>query len=149
MDKNTFAKVIREAMEKKRLTIAQLSEMCLVSVSAMNRYLAAKAYPSVIVAVRMAKAVDLSLDQVFGLHNTNAQLADVFHWISDLVMTKGNSGYLANFDQDHKTIIITQDAFHGAIDFEAWAKLVDLYRQNIVPKEMYDAWFEKKSESFK
>ena len=147
MDKNTFAKAVSEARKNKRITIKQLSDMCGVSASTMNRLLAGGSIPTLDIAVRMANAVDVSLDKIFGLHNDDSQLADAFLLISDLMMTKGDSWYLANFDQERETIFITPETFHGAIDFESWAKLVVLYRRDIIPKEMYDAWVEKKSDS--
>ena len=147
MEKKTFSKVVSEARKNKRITIKELADICGVSASAINRYMAGKSLPTLEIAVRMAKAVDVSLDKIFGLHNDDSQLADAFLLISDLMMTKGDYLYLADFDQERKTIFITPETFHGAIDFEAWAKLVDLYRQNIIPKEMYDAWVEKKSDS--
>ena len=147
MEKKTFSKVVSEARKNKRITIKELADICGVSASAINRYMAGKSLPTLEIAVRMAKAVDVSLDKIFGLHNDDSQLADAFLLISDLMMTKGDYLYLADFDQERKTIFITPETFHGAIDFESWAKLVDLYRQNIIPKEMYDAWVEKKSDS--
>ena len=99
------------------------------------------------IVVRMAKAVDVSIDKIFGLHNDDSQLADAFLLISDLMMTKGDYLYLADFDQERNTIFITPETFHGAIDFESWAKLVVLYRRDIIPKEMYDVWIEKKRDS--
>ena len=149
MDKNTFSKVFSEARKNKRITIKELADICGVSTSAINRYMAGKSYPTLEIAVRMAKAVDVSIDKIFGLHNDDSQLADAFLLISDLMMTKGDYLYLADFDQERKTIFITPETFHGAIDFESWEKLVVLYRRNIVPKEMYDAWVEKKSDSLR
>ena len=121
--------------------------MCGVSASTMNRFLSGSSFPTVDIAARMAKALDVSLDKVFGLNPACKQIANPFLMIADLITTQVDGQYAANFDQEHKTIIITPNTFHGAIDFEAWAKLVDLYRQNIIPKEMYDAWIEKKSDS--
>ena len=149
MDKNTFAKAVSEARKNKRITIKELADICGVSVAAINRYMAGKSYPTLEIAVRMAKAVDVSLDKIFGLHNDDSQLADAFLLISDLMMTKGDYLYLADFDQGRKTIFITPETFHGAIDFESWEKLVVLYRRDIIPKEMYDAWIEKKSDSLR
>ena len=147
MDKNTFSKVFSEARKNKRITIKELADICGVSTSAINRYMAGKSSPTLDVVVRMAKAVDVSIDKIFGLHNDDSQLADAFLLISDLMMTKGDYLYLADFDQERKTIFITPETFHCAIEFESWAKLVDLYRQNIIPIEMYDAWVEKKRDS--
>lgn len=147
MYKKTFTEFINEARHNKRITIKQLSDMCCVSVSTMNRLLAGGSIPTLDIAARMAKALDVSLDEVFGLNPAGKQIANPFLMISDLITTQVDGQYAANFDQEHKTIIITQNTFHGAIDFEAWSKLVDLYRQNIIPKEMYDAWIEKKSDS--
>lgn len=147
MYKKTFTEFINEARHNKRITIKQLSDMCGVSASTMNRLLAGGSIPTLDIAVRMANAVDVPLDKVFGLNPAGKQIANPFLMIADLMETKVDGQYAANFDQEHKTIIITPNTFHGAIDFEAWAKLVDLYRQNIIPKEMYDAWVEKKSDS--
>lgn len=149
MDKNTFAKAVSEARKNKRITIKELADICGVSVAAINRYMAGKSYPTLEIAVRMAKAVDVSIDKIFGLHKDDSQLADAFLLISDLMMTKGDFLYLADFDQGRKTIFITPETFHGAIDFESWEKLVVLYRRDIIPKEMYDAWIEKKSDSLR
>ena len=147
MYKKTFTEFINEARREKRITIKQLSDMCGVSASTMNRLLAGGSIPTLDIAVRMANAVDVPLDKVFGLNPAGKQIANPFLMISNLITTQVDGQYAANFDQEHKTIIITPNTFHGAIDFEAWAKLVDLYRQNIIPKEMYDAWVEKKSDS--
>lgn len=147
MDKKAFSEAINEARRKKRITIKQLSDMCGVSVSTMNRCLAGLSIPTLDIAVRMAKAVDLSLDKVFGLNPDGKHLADAFRLISDLMITQIDGRYAANYgNQGSKTIIIT-DIFHGAIDFEAWAKIAHLYCDGTIPKEMYDAWIEKKSES--
>ena len=147
MYKKTFAEFINEARHEKRITIKQLSDMCGVSDSTMNRLLAGGSIPTLDIAVRMANAVDVPLDKVFGLNPDGKQIDKAFLMIADLMTTQVDCKYAANFDQEHKTIIITPGAFHGAIDFEAWAKLVDLYRQNIISKEMYDAWIEKISDS--
>ena len=149
MDQNTFAKAVSEARKNKKIPIKELADICGVSVAAIDRYIAGKSYPTLDIAVRMAKAVDVSLDKIFGLHDDASQLADAFLLISDLMMTKGDYLYLAGFDQERKTIFITPETFHNTIDFESWEKLVVLYRRNIVPKEMYDAWVEKKSDSLR
>ena len=147
MDKMTFSEAINEERKKKKITIKQLSDMCGTSVSSMNRYLAAIGFTPLDIAVRMAKAVDVSLDKVFGLNHDGKYLANVFLMIADLMITQFDGQYAANYgNQGSKTIIIT-DIFHGAIDFEAWAKIAHLYRDGTITKEMYDAWIEKKSES--
>ena len=131
MYKKTFTEFINEARRDKRITIKQLSDMCGVSASTMNRLLAGGSIPTLDIAVRMANAVDVPLDKVFGLNPAGKQIANPFLMISDLITTQVDGQYAANFDQEHKTIIITPNTFHGAIDFESWAKLVDrtLYRK--------------------
>ena len=147
MYKKTFTEFINEARREKRITIKQLSDMCGVSASTMNRLLAGGSIPTLDIAVRMANAVDVPLDKVFGLNHDGKYLANVFLMIADLMITQFDGQYAANYgNQGSKTIIIT-DIFHGAIDFEAWAKIAHLYRDGTIPKEMYDAWIEKKSES--
>ena len=147
MYKKTFTEFINEARHEKRITIKQLSDMCGVSVSTMNRLLAGGSTPTLDIAARMAKALDVSLDKVFGLNHAGKQIEKAFLMIADLMTTQVDCKYAANFDQEHKKIIITPNTFHGEIGFESWAKLVDLYRQNIISKEMYDAWIEKISDS--
>ena len=147
MDKKTFTELINEARKKKRITIKELANMCGVSASTMNRFLSGSSFPTVDIAARMAKALDVSLDKVFGLNHAGKQIEKAFLMIADLMTTQVDCKYAANFDQEHKKIIITPNTFYGEIGFESWAKLVDLYRQNIISKEMYDVWIEMISDS--
>ena len=142
----SFVSIIDGARRKKKMTIKTLADMCGVSLASMNRYIGARVNTPFDMAVKMAKAVDVSIDEIFELGKGDLQISDFFRMISGLLTTRTESAYVTDFDmKGQEAIIITPEAFHGVVDFEAWAKLIDLYRRNIVPEEMYDAWVEKKS----
>ena len=156
MDKALFVSRLKEAKEKKGITIKELADQCGVSTSAMNRYLAETSMPTLDVAINMSKALNVSLDWLCGLkQEANARYTTglVMRMVSDLLVKPtidedGHKFYAANFDADPDNkgqlyIYLDQLNTPGSIDFRAWSKFIDLYRDGIIDETMYNAWLEK------
>lgn len=156
MDKALFVSRLKDAKEKKGITIKELADQCGVSTSAMNRYLAETSMPTLDVAINMAKALNVSLDWLCGLKSeANARYTTglVMRMLSDLlvkptIVEDGHKFYAANFDADPGNpgeLYIYIDPLNtpGSIDFQSWSKFIDLYRNGTIDKTMYNAWMEK------
>lgn len=158
MDKALFVSRLKEAKEKKGITIKELADQCGVSTSAINRYLAETSMPTLDVAINMSKALNVSLDWLCGLKsevNTQYTTGLVLRMLSMMLTmpsmeydTTGVKEYAAEFGIENGKVTfisVDQDKIPDVVDFETWSKLLDLCRNQTLNREVYDAWLEKKA----
>lgn len=157
MNQEVFMARVKEAREKKKLTIQELADACGVSLSSMNRYVALTAQPSLDMACKIADALGVSLDWLCGQEEKQQppSLGTVIGALSMLLTTKvidsKTPTWAADFnttefsDGSTDTYIAThQENLSHHVAFESWQTLLNLYRSGEIDEEMYSAWVEKK-----
>lgn len=160
MNKEVFVARLKDARERKDLTLKELAEKCNVSLSAINRYVAMASMPTIEVAASIAEALDVSLDWLCGLkqqENDPGEMSTgkLVRMLSQLLITEtyesknAPSRYAANFinwESGGVYIEVSQADIPHIMDFTAWDKFMSLYRDGTIDREMYEGWIEKKAE---
>lgn len=167
LNKEIFISRLKEARERKKLTLKELAELCGISLSAMNRYAALTSMPSLEVTASIADALEVSIDWLCGKDEPGNLLqcntaGDLLRLLSTLLTTQvrevetrntptttivGGSVFGATINDE--AIIIQKDRVPDhlgfSFDFPAWRKLIELLRDGAIDEEMYNAWIEKKA----
>ncbi len=160
MNKEVFVARLKDARERKDLTLKELAEKCNVSLSAINRYVAMTSMPTIEVAASIAEALDVSLDWLCGLkqkENDPGEMSTgkLVRMLSQLLITETYTAkndspeYAANFaywGNSPVYIEISERNIPNIMDFAAWDKFMSLYRDGTIDREMYEGWIEKKAE---
>ncbi len=172
MDQELFVARMKEARERKKMTLKELADACGVSISAMNRYAAYAAQPGVEVVWQMAKVLGVSMDWLCGQEENpqpptlgliirvlslllstqmNAPDNQKHVWIEgeysqeDWDMAYGFPQTPAHFEKDEQgrtRIVIDQWDVLHAISFEDWQQVLNMTKKGVLPKDVYTSWIE-------
>lgn len=155
MDKEAFGRRIASRRAALGMSRQDLAEGAGIAVSTLGPYERGEKLPAIDIAAAIAQKLEVSVDWLCGKEETGSgskinNLGEAVRMISSLLVTKHSKTplmfdtiYFANFRNNE--IIIHPTAIHDGIDFSSWEKLVDLYRNATIDKEVYEAWIEKKS----
>lgn len=158
MNKELFIARLKDARERKDLTLKQLAQKCNISLSAMNRYVAMASLPTIEVAATIAEVLDVSLDWLCGLRESEDDRGQMttgrlVRMLSQLLITETYNEenappkYAANFtswSSGEIFIEITQGNIPNIMDFVSWERFMSLYRDGTIDAEMYAGWIDKK-----
>lgn len=159
MNKEIFVARLKDARERKNLTLKELSEKCGISLSAMNRYVGMSSVPTLEVASAIAQTLDVSLDWLCGLQDDESNSSTVttgklIRILSQLLTTttiinrNGEQQKVAQFEQwnnGNVFIEIDQSSIPSIMDFNSWRSFMELYRDGTIDDDMYTAWIDKKA----
>lgn len=160
MNKEVFVARLKDARERKDITLKELAEKCNVSLSAINRYVAMTSMPTIEVAASIAEALDVSLDWLCGLKEkeddhsemTTGKLVRMlsrFLTTTTLINSDNKAYNAADFtysDDGTVFVAIYQGNIPNVMDFASWHSFINLYKNGTIDEEMYSAWIEKKAQ---
>lgn len=155
MEELIFSKRLKEMRQKMNLTQKELADQIGATATTISSYESLdptkRKSPSLENAVSMAKALNVSLDWLSGLSSENVSnikaTKSSFVYLSDILskiveICDLNVNIRFSTDYSYETPRATIDIFGDeVISFaDSWAKILSLYKDGTITKEMRDEW---------
>lgn len=157
MEKQFFNRIL-DVRNQKKLTQRQLADLAEIAPGSLSAYEKGQKTPPVDAAARIAKALGVSLDWLFGYEvdmagTTPKSYGDIIKALLPLSVLSIPMEMGAEWHSDKHDTIISRIAIIRMTDdvlatfFDSWAKLFKLYQAGDVDEEMYCSWLDKRIEA--
>lgn len=158
-----FASAMREARARKKMSQKELSEKTGIATSTISSYESGGKVPPLDIAIKIAKALSLSLDALFEINAVqceNNTFGKVIRLINELnesphktFLALSSLSSVADADMRIELRLKAADDLHNrnwAKGFASkWSTLLDTVTEEPDLREMYSAWLEKKIDEAK
>lgn len=136
-----FSERLIAARKKMGITQKELAERIDIAPSSLSAYEHKGKYPTLDVAVRLAYALDVSLDWLAGRNDRNkiCNISDVFR---ELVLI-AKSGAACSLYSDKNTAYFGIKSGVLSSVFKDWSDISRLYNAGTINGELYDLWLDK------
>lgn len=151
---NLLAKRMKEMRSKLGLTQKQLAEKAEISVGSYSAYENNKKMPPLDMANRLAETLGVSLDWLCGKGGEPGESlpqsqGDVLRLLSQIAASEGEVDIDIEEESAHvlKAVFGIRSGRYGAF-FREWKDVYTLFERDTIPRDMYDAWMEKKIDEY-
>lgn len=150
-----FAAAMREARARKKMSQKELSEECGIATSTISSYESGGKVPPLDVAVRIAAALNLSIDEIWGLRentqatNNETEFAKIVHAIDSMIDSDIAKVKITPVGKGLEATITLQEEMDWCHETtwlflfaEKWNVLLKGRKEDPIFQEVYKPWLE-------